>query len=189
MAPSSGPRPAGMPDGRPAAPTAGCRFGDRGPRRCKADPDAVSEALNDDSVFDPAFLRILNLEVLAAMADAAPVALALIHLGDGPGDGPVLAINQAGVNLLDIAPEAAIGCRVGCFLAQRSDRRGLAARLEAEGRVDSMEVLLKAASGRRFWALVWAQPTRIHGQDLLVVSAIDISRQKQRELGNQRVNQ
>ncbi len=119
--------------------------------------------------FDPLSLWTLGLEVLAVMAETAPVGLALIS----PESGAILSINQMAASLLGLAPVDAIGWRVG-RLARHDDRRRLALNLKFEGRLDGILVALRGASGRQFLAQVWLRPVLLQGQKLLAACVVNV---------------
>ena len=121
--------------------------------------------------------RQLNLEVMARLAEAAPVGLALVQRGTGS----LLSINPAGAEMLGVSPVEAIGRRACEFVCDRPAFQALATRL-LDGRPEvKAELRLKSAIGRSFWAQISVQRTVLNGQTHLVISFADISHQKRRE--------
>ncbi len=130
-----------------------------------------TETWSHGALFDPFSLRLLGLEVSAAMADRAPIGLGLVS----PVTGAILSINQTAALALGVAPSAMIGRRVGRVLARPHDRRWLTARLGREGRLDGAMVWLRRDTGQLFQALIWLKPVTIHGQVLLAVALIELA--------------
>jgi len=101
---------------------------------------------------------------LAAILAAAPFPLAVLHRHDGR----VLYANQRAGRLMGMPVEQLIGRRLPKGTVQSRDRARLMARLAERGFVDDLELRVRGAGGRPFWALVSMIPFEQDGPAVLV---------------------
>jgi diguanylate cyclase (GGDEF)-like protein/PAS domain S-box-containing protein len=113
-------------------------------------------------------------ENLRTLFEISPVALVLSRVSDQR----VVFSNRRASELFEISAEDAVGQHTPDFYVDRNDRARLLARIKAEKYVDGFEALLKTAQGRPFPALMSAQLLVFDGEPALLVSASDVTHQK-----------
>ncbi|HEY0634141.1 MAG TPA: ATP-binding protein [Gammaproteobacteria bacterium] len=96
-------------------------------------------------------------------------------------DGKVLYNNEL-ANTLFEHPTSGVGQQTPDFYVRAEDRQILLDRLRADGKVLNLELHLKTANGRMFYALISAVRIHYDNSDAILVSAVDISERKRIEL-------
>ncbi len=113
---------------------------------------------------------------LSGILAAAPFPLAVLDRRDGR----VLYANQRAGRLMGLSVEGLVGRRLPPGTVPVRDRARLMVRLAERGFVDDVEIRLRAANGRPFWAMISMMPFEQDGPAVLV-ACNDITARKAAE--------
>jgi PAS domain S-box-containing protein len=113
---------------------------------------------------------------LSGILAAAPFPLAVVNRRDGR----VLYANQRAGRLMGLSVETLVGSRLPRGTVKSRDRALLMTRLAERGFADDVEIQLRAASGRPFWALVSLIPFE-HDEPAVLIACNDITARKAAE--------
>jgi PAS domain S-box-containing protein len=116
-------------------------------------------------------------EQLHMIIDAAPLPLLVSRLSDGK----ILYANDREAAMFGLPREELIGRHALEFYADPSDRPRLLERLEAEGRIDDVEVRARQANGEIIWSVFSIVKTELHGETVIVSASYDVTRRKMAE--------
>jgi PAS domain S-box-containing protein len=116
-------------------------------------------------------------EQLHLIIDAAPIPLLVSRLSDGK----ILYANDREAAMFGLPREELIGRHALEFYADPNDRPRLLARLEAEGRIDDVEVRARQANGNVIWSVFSIVKTELHGEPVIVSASYDVTRRKMAE--------
>ncbi|MBX7099086.1 MAG: diguanylate cyclase [Myxococcaceae bacterium] len=116
-------------------------------------------------------------ENLRALIDASPVPLVVTRASDHK----VIFGNRRALGLFEVPEYQMPGMDAGLFWVSQGDRATFLETLLGQGRIDGLEVRLRTATGREFWARMSAEALRFKGEVALLASMVDISAEKQAE--------
>ncbi|MEI7989104.1 MAG: PAS domain S-box protein [Chloroflexota bacterium] len=111
------------------------------------------------------------------LADNAPLAIGMVDLETGE----VLYANPRMADLLGMPLDQLLGCRTISFYTDGEDRQRIMQLLRSEGQVTDMEVCMKKADGREYWASLTANISAFDGRPAIHTIVIDISERKAAE--------
>ena len=97
-----------------------------------------------------------------------------------PATGEVVYLNQQAADQVGIARDGSY--HTLDFYADPADRNRLLTQLRATGSVDQIEIQLRSATGRVFWAYVSIQQIPMDERPAFITAFVDISERKQAEL-------
>jgi diguanylate cyclase (GGDEF)-like protein/PAS domain S-box-containing protein len=112
---------------------------------------------------------------LRTLLERSPVSMVLTRISDHT----VAFANRRAAEMFEIPLEETVGTKAPDHWVVPAERTLFLAGLQRDGRVDDLEVQLRARSGRLFWARVSAQRVRFGGEDTLMSAMVDITEQKQ----------
>jgi PAS domain S-box-containing protein len=96
-------------------------------------------------------------------------------------NGSVVAGNRAFFEITGYAPEEMNTINLGSIYRDESDRDALMKLVEMHGRVRKYEIYVKRRNGEPYTAVVNVDRTRMEGEDVLLVTAVDITEQRRAE--------
>ncbi|MBX9633454.1 MAG: PAS domain S-box protein, partial [Magnetospirillum sp.] len=103
-------------------------------------------------------------------------------------NGRVVYINARAAEAFALPLDHAIDEIASDYWDNPADRTAMMAALASEGEIRNLEVVLKRANGERFTALLSAATVTLRGEELVLVSALDITARKRLEEGLARSN-
>ena len=112
---------------------------------------------------------------LQALLDAAPMPLVLTRASDHQ----VIYGNARAAALFEVMPDSISGLVARDFWVDEKERQGFLAKMFETGQVDGVEVRLRSAGGRVFWARLNAQAVRFRGELTLLGGMIDVTDERQ----------
>lgn len=112
-----------------------------------------------------------------SLLDASPVPLVLTRASDHR----MMYGNRRARAMFDVSSEGLTHLDATTFWASGDEHRAFLERLYREGRVDDLEVRLKSATGRAFWARLSAEAVRFRGEMALLGSMVEITAQRRAE--------
>jgi diguanylate cyclase (GGDEF)-like protein/PAS domain S-box-containing protein len=112
---------------------------------------------------------------LRVLLDLTPVTMVLTRAADHK----VVFANRRAAAMFEVPIDRLIGQDAPDFWVMHDERQQFLGELLRHGRVDDMEVRLRAASGREFWARISAERLRHDGEDTLLAAIADVTDQKQ----------
>jgi two-component system, cell cycle sensor histidine kinase and response regulator CckA len=124
-------------------------------------------------------LPTLDASILLQALSMNPAAVAITRFSDGL----LLEMNEASLQLLGIHREDAIGrSTMDLHLWPTVEARSrFLDEIQAEGSIRNREITLQKSSGQSFTALMSARLMPVEGDDLLVISVLDITDRKRTE--------
>lgn len=97
-----------------------------------------------------------------------------------PDSGEVVYLNQQAADQMGISRNGSY--RTLDFYADRNDRERMLAELQRKGGINQVEIQLRAATGRVFWAYLSVQQILMEERPALITAFVDITERKQAEL-------
>jgi diguanylate cyclase (GGDEF)-like protein/PAS domain S-box-containing protein len=112
-----------------------------------------------------------------AILEASPIPMTVSTLPDGE----IIYANSGIESLFGLPVDKAVGSKAPTFYADPSQRQGLLAEIEKQGRILEREVQLKRADGSTYWALISSVKTELDGHPVLVASIWDVTSKREAE--------
>jgi len=111
---------------------------------------------------------------LRALVDYSPIATVLTRISDHK----VVLANRRAAAIFEVPLDAIRGRDAPDHWVDADERHQYLERLRRFGRVDDLDVRLRTAKGRMFWARVSGQRLKFEGDDVLLGTIIDITEQR-----------
>lgn len=116
-------------------------------------------------------------ETLRSLVEGMPLPMLVSRLSDGA----ILHINLPASALLKLDPTQALRRKMPEFLCNPALRQIRLEQLEANGRLENIELMYRDREGHCFWGLVNALAISYRGEKAALLTILDIDRRKQQE--------